>query len=34
MWAASGKPFSQVIDELVALAFERFKDKSRNQTSL
>lgn len=34
MWAASGKPFSQVIDELVALAFERFEDKSRNQTSL
>ncbi|HEX8264703.1 MAG TPA: D-alanine--D-alanine ligase family protein [Pyrinomonadaceae bacterium] len=34
MWAASGKPFSQVIDELVTLAFERFEDKSRNQTSL
>nr|AIA15593.1 D-alanine--D-alanine ligase [uncultured bacterium] len=34
MWAATGKPFSQVIDELVALAFERFKDKSRNQTSI
>lgn len=34
MWAASGKPFSQVIDELVKLAFERFEDKSRNQTSL
>lgn len=34
MWAASGKPFTKIIDELVALAIERFKDKSRNQTSL
>lgn len=34
MWAASGKPFSQVIDQLVQLAFERHKDKARNQTIL
>lgn len=34
MWAATGKPFSQVIDELVAFAIERFEDKSRNQTSI
>jgi D-alanine-D-alanine ligase len=34
MWAASGKPFSEVIDDLVALALERFEDKSRNQTSI
>lgn len=34
MWASSGKAFSQVIDDLVALALERFEDKSRNQTSI
>ncbi|MCC6824337.1 MAG: D-alanine--D-alanine ligase [Acidobacteria bacterium] len=30
MWAASGKPFSAVIDELVELGLERYKDKQRN----
>ncbi|MGH9942860.1 MAG: D-alanine--D-alanine ligase family protein [Pyrinomonadaceae bacterium] len=34
MWAASGLPFPQVIDRLVELAFERHRDKSRNETSL
>jgi D-alanine-D-alanine ligase len=34
MWTKSGKPFAQIIDELVALALERHKDKARNQTSL
>jgi D-alanine-D-alanine ligase len=34
MWAATGKPFSQVIDRLVGLAFERHRDRSRNETSL
>jgi D-alanine-D-alanine ligase len=34
MWAGSGKPFSEVIDELIRLAIERHKDKSRNKTSL
>lgn len=34
MWAASGKPFAKVIDELVRLAVERHEDKARNQTSL
>jgi D-alanine-D-alanine ligase len=34
MWAATGKPFSLVIDELVSLAVERHKDKTRNQTSI
>ena len=34
MWAATGKPFPQIIDELVNLAVERHKDKGRNQTSL
>ncbi len=33
MWEASGKSFPQVIDSLIELAFERHKDKSRNQTS-
>jgi D-alanine-D-alanine ligase len=34
MWAAAGRPFSEVIDRLVELAFERHRDKSRNETSL
>jgi D-alanine-D-alanine ligase len=34
MWAASGVPFTQVIDRLVELAFERHAEKSRNETSL
>ena len=33
MWTGSGKPFSQVIDELIRLAIERHMDKSRNKTS-
>lgn len=34
MWAGSGKPFTQVIDKLIDLAFERHADKKRNKTSL
>jgi D-alanine-D-alanine ligase len=34
MWAASGVPFTQVIDRLIELAFERHRDKARNVTSL
>ena len=34
MWEASGVPFTQVIDRLVELAFERHAEKSRNTTSL
>ena len=34
MWAATGRPFSEVLDRLVELAFERHRDKSRNETSL
>jgi D-alanine-D-alanine ligase len=34
MWAASGVPFSTVLDRLIELAFERHKDKSLNKTSL
>ena len=33
MWAGSGRPFSQVIDRLVELAFERHADRKRNKTS-
>jgi D-alanine-D-alanine ligase len=33
MWAGSGKPFSEVIDKLIDLAFERHEDKQRNRTS-
>lgn len=33
MWAESGMEFSQIIDELVRLAFERHADKSKNKTS-
>ena len=33
MWAGSGLEFSQVIDALVTLAFERHEDKARNKTS-
>lgn len=34
MWAATGLSFTQVLDRLIDLAFERHRDKSRNQTSL
>lgn len=33
MWAGTGKPFRQVIDELIELAIERHKDKVRNKTN-
>jgi D-alanine-D-alanine ligase len=33
MWAGTGLPFPRVIDELVDLAFERHRDKSRNITT-
>src|SRR5215207_1034002 len=34
MWEASGVPFTQVVDRLVELAFERHAEKARNATSL
>ena len=34
MWAASGVSFTQVIERLVELAFERHAEKARNTTSL
>ena len=34
MWAASGRPFPEVIDRLIELAFERHRDKARNATSI
>ena len=33
MWAGTGLPFPKVIDELVELAFERHRDRSRNVTT-
>ena len=33
MWAASGVSFTELIDRLVAFAFERHADKSRNKTT-
>ncbi len=33
MWAASGKTFSQILERMIELAFERHKDKLLNQTS-
>ena len=32
MWAGSGKPFGEVIEELIRLAFERHADRRRNRT--
>jgi D-alanine-D-alanine ligase len=33
MWAGSGKPFDEIIDELIDLAVERYEDRRRNRTS-
>jgi D-alanine-D-alanine ligase len=32
MWEGTGKPFPQVLDELIGLAFERYNDRKRNRT--
>lgn len=32
MWAATGKPLPQLIDEVIELAIERFEDRRRNKT--
>lgn len=34
MWAGSGRSFSEVIDQLITLAFERYEDRMRNKTSV
>lgn len=34
MWAGSGLPFADVLDQLIGLAQDRFNDRARNQTSL
>lgn len=34
MWAGSGKPFRQVIEELITLAVERHQDRARNKTTI
>jgi D-alanine-D-alanine ligase len=33
LWAASGLPFAQLVDRLLALALERHTDKARSQTT-
>jgi D-alanine-D-alanine ligase len=33
LWKASGKEYSQLLDELIALGLERYRDRSRNQTA-
>ncbi len=33
MWEASGLPYAELLDRLIELAFERHREKSRNQTS-
>ncbi len=33
MWAGSGRPFSIMLDQLIALAIERHSDRSRNKTT-
>lgn len=33
MWEASGLPFSRMLERLIELAFERYRDKSLNKTS-
>ena len=33
MWSGTGKPFPQVIDELIQFAIERHNDKKKNKTS-
>ena len=34
MWVASGVPFGGVLEQLIELAFERYRDKLLNETSL
>jgi len=34
MWEATGRPFTKVIDRLIDLAVERYREKSRNSTTL
>lgn len=33
MWKASGRPYVQLLDELIQLGLERHRDRTRNQTS-
>ena len=34
LWAASGLPYSQLLDNLITLAFKRFEDRQHNSTLL
>ena len=33
LWKASGKEYPQLLDELIVLGMERYRDRSRNQTA-
>lgn len=33
MWKASGRPYKQLLDDLIQLGLERHRDRTRNQTS-
>lgn len=33
LWKASGKEYGQLLDELIALGLERYRDRDRNQTA-
>ena len=33
MWKASGRPYNQLLDELIQLGLERHRDRTRNQTT-
>jgi D-alanine-D-alanine ligase len=34
MWEASGLSFSELLDRLIELAFDRHREKARNETSI
>jgi len=34
LWEASGLPYAQLLERLIALAIERFQDKQRSQTAI
>ncbi|GCE05363.1 D-alanine--D-alanine ligase [Dictyobacter aurantiacus] len=34
LWAASGVPYTELLDRLIELALERYQDRQRNRTSL
>jgi hypothetical protein len=33
LWKATGKEYANLLDELIALGLERYRDRGRNQTA-